>query len=110
MISMNGPGDSCRRGSLLVRGTVQGVGFRPFVFRLATEHHLAGWVQNNPQGVHIEVEGNAEHLDCFLEHFKRDLRRTKLIPFYSIESTPLDAAGDTAFTIRESTQDGVRAA
>ncbi len=40
-----------------VTGTVQGVGFRPFVYRLAHEHGLAGWVLNNAHGVLLEVEG-----------------------------------------------------
>ena len=43
------------RLKLAVRGAVQGVGFRPFVFRLAEELKLAGWVNNSPQGVFIEI-------------------------------------------------------
>ena len=42
---------------LSVRGAVQGVGFRPFVYRLARSLELSGWVQNAPDGVVIEVEG-----------------------------------------------------
>ena len=48
------------RLKLTFRGAVQGVGFRPFIFRLATELGLAGWVNNSPQGVFIEVEGPRE--------------------------------------------------
>src|SRR5437016_14499265 len=92
---MNGQRDSCRRLCLLVRGAVQGVGFRPFVYRLATEHSLAGWIQNNPQGVHIEVEGSSEHLDSFLEQFERDARALGFIR--SIETSRLDAAGYSGF-------------
>ena len=44
---------------LAVRGAVQGVGFRPFVYRLARALDLAGWVLNSPHGVIIEVEGRA---------------------------------------------------
>lgn len=105
---MNGQKDSCRRLCLMVRGAVQGVGFRPFVFRLASEHNLAGWIQNSPQGVHIEVEGRSEHLDSFLERFERDALSLGFIQ--SVESTQLDAAGYAGFEIRESSQDGVRAA
>src|SRR5512144_1556927 len=43
-----------------IRGAVQGVGFRPFIYRLATEARLAGWVNNSAQGVLVEVEG-AQH-------------------------------------------------
>jgi len=49
-----------------VRGVVQGVGFRPFVFRLAREHGLAGWVRNTSGSVEIEVEGPAAAVDGFL--------------------------------------------
>ena len=49
-----------------IRGAVQGVGFRPFVYRLATELALAGWVRNGTDGVSIEIEGTASALDRFL--------------------------------------------
>jgi acylphosphatase len=103
---MNGHGDSCRRLCMMVRGAVQGVGFRPFVFRLATEHNPAGWVKNSPLGAHIEVEGRSEHLDSFLERFKRDALPLGII--HSVDPIQLDAVGYAGFEIRESSQDGVR--
>jgi len=54
------------RLSIVIRGAVQGVGFRPFVYRLATDMQLTGWVSNSPQGVFIEVEGTPVALDSFL--------------------------------------------
>ena len=45
-----------RRQGIRVRGLVQGVGFRPFVYRLATENRLTGWVRNDVDGVFIEVQ------------------------------------------------------
>jgi hydrogenase maturation protein HypF len=54
-----------RREELTVRGVVQGVGFRPFVFRLAAEENLAGFIGNDTGGVTIEVEGPAERVDAF---------------------------------------------
>ena len=49
-----------RRAAFVVRGVVQGVGFRPFIYRLATEEGLAGFIGNDTDGVTIEIEGPAE--------------------------------------------------
>jgi hydrogenase maturation protein HypF len=49
-----------------VTGIVQGVGFRPFVYALATRLALKGWVQNTSAGVDIEVDGDSIALDEFL--------------------------------------------
>ncbi|MFN3467190.1 MAG: acylphosphatase, partial [Candidatus Brocadiales bacterium] len=54
------------RRLIITRGIVQGVGFRPFVFRLATHLFLKGYVQNNTHGVFIDVEGKGEQLDRFI--------------------------------------------
>ncbi len=43
------------RARIIVRGVVQGVGFRPFIYRLANDHELNGWVLNSTEGVVIEV-------------------------------------------------------
>jgi len=51
-----------------VRGVVQGVGFRPFVYRLAHDHSLTGWVLNHSGGVEIEVEGAPAALDAFVHN------------------------------------------
>ena len=53
-----------------VRGLVQGVGFRPFVYRLAHRHRLSGWVRNTDDGVVIRVDGPVGRI----EHFLRNLR------------------------------------
>ena len=53
------------RLQLTIQGTVQGVGFRPFIYRLATELNLTGWVNNSVQGVCIQVEGLRENLEQF---------------------------------------------
>ena len=54
-----------RREALVVRGVVQGVGFRPFVYRLAAEEGLAGFIGNDTGGVTIEIEGPAERVEAF---------------------------------------------
>jgi len=51
---------------ITVRGVVQGVGFRPFVYGLACRHSLVGWVRNTSGSVEIEVEGEAESVDTFV--------------------------------------------
>jgi len=53
-----------------VRGMVQGVGFRPFVYRLAQDYNLKGWVRNTSGSVEIEVEGDEESLENFLIDLK----------------------------------------
>lgn len=53
-----------------ITGIVQGVGFRPFVYNLATRHNLRGWVKNTSAGVDIEVDGEKESLDLFLQQLR----------------------------------------
>jgi len=93
---------------MALRGAVQGVGFRPFVFRLATELHLVGWVLNNAQGVFIEVEGMKSVLDEFI--LRLDQEKPKLSFIQSMESSYLDAVGFTEFVIRESNSRGAKTA
>ena len=88
------------RLKLAVRGAVQGVGFRPFVFRLATGLKLAGWVNNSPQGVFIEVEGPRAALEQFLLRLETEKPVRSFIQ--SLESSWLDAVGFKKFEIRES--------
>jgi len=54
------------RACIYVEGVVQGVGFRPFVYGLALEHNLKGWVLNDEKGVTIEIEGTQNNVDGFL--------------------------------------------
>ena len=85
---------------ITVRGAVQGVGFRPFVYRLAMDLGCAGWVRNSAQGVFIEVEAPKERLDTFLLRLERE--KPPLASIHSMEATFLDPVGYTAFEIRES--------
>jgi hydrogenase maturation protein HypF len=57
---------------LTIQGTVQGVGFRPFVYRLAKQIGLVGWVNNSTAGVFIEVEGTQQQLETFLWRLKTE--------------------------------------
>jgi hydrogenase maturation protein HypF len=85
---------------ITVRGAVQGVGFRPFIYRLATEIKLNGWVNNSAQGVFIEVEGTPEQLETFLLRLEREKPAISFIQ--SLESTWLEPVGFTEFEIRPS--------
>ena len=78
-----------RRG-VLVCGVVQGVGFRPFVYRLASEEGLAGFIGNDTGGVTIEVEGAAERIDAFLARL-----RAEIPPLARIDSVVVRAAAAT---------------
>lgn len=87
-----------QRMRLHLRGVVQGVGFRPFVHRLALRHGLAGFARNDPDGVHIEVEGM--HHDSFLASL-----RAEAPPLARIDSIDISAApprGETTFSILSS--------
>ena len=96
------------RLKLAVRGAVQGVGFRPFVFRLAIGLQLAGWVNNSPQGVFIEVEGPWAMLEKFLLRLEAEKPPRSFIQ--SLEASWLDVAGYTDFEIRESETGGDKTA
>src|SRR5580700_5560069 len=86
--------------SIQVRGVVQGVGFRPFVYRLARSNTLAGWVLNGEEGVEIYLEGAEPGLRAFVQDLK-----TQPPPAASIAEIEVHAAapvGLNEFTIRES--------
>jgi len=93
---------------LTVRGAVQGVGFRPFVFRLAEELKLSGSVHNSPQGVFIEAEGARAALEKFLLRLAVEKPPRSFIQ--SLEPVWLDAVGLKQFEIRTSETSGDRSA
>lgn len=90
------------------RGAVQGVGFRPFLYRLATELGLTGYVTNTPEGALAEVEGDEQTLERFLVRSAKEAPPRASIQ--SLEATWLDPAGAGEFVIRPSVQEGARAA
>ncbi len=101
------PADTVRL-RLTLRGAVQGVGFRPFVFRLAHELQLAGWVKNSPQGVFMQIEGPREALENFLLRLDREKPPQSAIQ--SLEASWLEPVGYTGFEIRESETGGDKTA
>jgi hydrogenase maturation protein HypF len=93
---------------IAVRGAVQGVGFRPFVYRLASELRLAGWVCNSPLGVFIEAEGEKSLLDRFVMRLERE--KPVHARIQSLEFSFLDPLGFAGFEIRASSGEGDAAA
>jgi hydrogenase maturation protein HypF len=92
------------RRRVRIRGIVQGVGFRPFVHRLATQHGLTGFVLNDGQGVVVEVEGEPAQLDAFVESVSADAPALARVDTVTLEQIP--PAGDDAFSIAESRATG----
>jgi hydrogenase maturation protein HypF len=84
-----------------VRGTVQGVGFRPYVYRLAGELGLAGWVLNDAHGVLLEVEGDGAAVDAFLERLGPQAPPLAAVEQVQVRSVARLSTADR-FEIRES--------
>jgi hydrogenase maturation protein HypF len=93
-----------QRMHIAIRGAVQGVGFRPFVYRLASELKLAGWIKNSLQGVFIEIEGETRDLETFL--FRLQQEKPSLSFIQSLEFSYLDPLNFRSFEIRASEQSG----
>jgi hydrogenase maturation protein HypF len=96
------------RWQLTIQGNVQGVGFRPFVYRLAMELNLGGWIINSSQGVMIEVEAENATLDRFLSRLQDELPPHASICELTVQSLPVQ--GDREFAIRHSEDHGVKSA
>jgi hydrogenase maturation protein HypF len=91
---------SLKSAFISVRGIVQGVGFRPFVYGLAVKHNLKGWVYNTSEDVRIEIEGAADAI----KQFERELE-TKAPPLAHIENVTIEyhpPCGYKNFEIRQS--------
>ena len=95
------------RRRLRVTGTVQGVGFRPFVYRLASDLGLSGWVGNDSLGVVLEAEGPVGAVDRLVERLRAEAPPLARIESLDVES--LDPTGETGFTIVDSRAAGAPA-
>jgi hydrogenase maturation protein HypF len=85
-----------------VKGVVQGVGFRPFVYRLAKTHCLTGWVLNQEEGVEIHIEGNPEDLTAFLKGLQELTPPAARVN--SVASCPAELQQLPGFSIADSTR------
>ncbi len=98
---LGAPARGRRRARVRVNGTVQGVGFRPYVYRLAGELGLGGYVLNDAHGVLIEVEGGGAAVDRFLARLPAEAPPLAVVERVLVEEG-VAATGDRAFVIRES--------
>ncbi len=83
-----------------ITGLVQGVGFRPFIYKLALRHHLAGQVENNNKGVRIVAEGATKNLKTFVRDIRKEAPLASAIE--SLVEKTIPANGFTDFTITKS--------
>ncbi len=83
-----------------INGIVQGVGFRPFIYRLAKKHRLAGWVLNSSRGVELLVQGQPGDVDALLSDIPRELPPQAVIDDMSI--SPIESENHETFVIKES--------
>ncbi len=91
-----------KRLNLHIKGRVQGVGFRPFIYNLARKHRLAGYVRNDPSGVHVEVEGEEKNLRRFILAVKEKAPPASYVKNIHRRVVPLQ--GEEDFLIAESRQ------
>jgi hydrogenase maturation protein HypF len=90
------------RKRVRVGGVVQGVGFRPFVWRLAHRHALGGWVENDPSGVTLELQGQAGAIEACLADLRERAPALAALESIDIRELPVDPATPIRFVIRES--------
>lgn len=88
------------RARIVVRGIVQGVGFRPFIYRLANEHDLKGWVLNSTEGVVIEIEGATNGIESFIADIR--LKAPPRAVIERVEASFLPPVGYQSFIIQAS--------
>ncbi len=92
---------SCERHRITVAGQVQGVGFRPFVYRLATERTLSGEVSNTPEGVIIEIQGSTAVLKDFFHALQTTLPPLAQLSSCQCQNIPI-RTDEKTFTIIKS--------
>ncbi len=93
-----------KHGSIVVlKGIVQGVGFRPWVYRMARLHNLRGWVLNSRKGLIAHIEGEKDEIDAFVREVKRNPPPLSRIDSIAVNRTEL--VGYSEFTIKESKDD-----
>ena len=77
------------RKNIIIKGIVQGVGFRPFIHKLVKNYNLSGWVLNSNQGVEMDIEGKTEELNNFISDIKKKLPPLARIEKIEVNQLPL---------------------
>jgi hydrogenase maturation protein HypF len=93
-----------QRLNIKVKGIVQGVGFRPFVYNLAQSLQLGGWVLNNSQGVELEIEGGDENITAFLSKLQQETPPLAVVN--EVITVPCPVQGTQEFYIHHSEEQG----
>jgi len=90
-----------KASSVHITGLVQGVGFRPFIYRLAQQNHICGWVENGSDGVRIHAEGLGKNLQKFIEKIAKEAPPASQI--LEISTVETDWLNEKSFQIKKST-------
>jgi len=91
------------RRTITITGQVQGIGFRPFVFRLAERFKLTGFVYNYTEGVIIEIQGNEKNVDDFIDNLKNAHKENPLIKISTLQTQNIDTTeNEKYFAIKQS--------
>jgi hydrogenase maturation protein HypF len=98
---------AAQRVRIEVDGTVQGVGFRPFVYRLARELELAGWIRNTMNGVLIEVEGDSQTVETFFRRLLVEAPPAACVE--AVNQHVIPVLNETGFAIYSGAESGRRA-
>ena len=103
VLQNSSPKNSKMRRAFELKGVVQGVGFRPYVYSLAHKYSLQGWVKNSSAGVYLEVEGPPQAIEQFTEQLP--LQAPPRSRIESLKSVDLPPAGLRGFEIQESLEE-----
>jgi len=96
------------RKKITVQGQVQGIGFRPFVYKLAAELNLTGFVYNYTQGVIIEVQGRKAGVEKFINKLKNAHKEKPLLKITTLDFSDIEpVSGEKTFEIKQSESDGI---
>lgn len=106
-VKNNEPENPIIARQILVEGLVQGVGFRPFVLRLANKYNLAGWVKNTNEAVHVNIEGNEYDCNSFMHDLEYEKPRAAEIKYIEAQTTLVRNHPSFSILKSEDVSDGV---